>query len=317
LKVSVIIPSYNHEKFLQSRIESVLDQKYNDIEIIILDDNSSDNSKEIIEKYRGHPKIVRIIYNQENSGSTFKQWQKGISHANGDLIWIAESDYVADKYFLEKLINLVNLSENVSLAFVQSIKIDFQDKVIGKWYTQDNENEIWKSNFVMNGKKFIKHYLIFQNYIPNASAVIFKKQFVGIEKIIDTSFKINGDWMFWTSILRNGNLVYCSEILNKTRFHVAKGSTKNINNFNNILETYKYYVLNINLIPIKIKNGLMRSIFYNWASQNDQINKGKMLKNTLNIVKIGYQIDKKLIPRIFKYNSKVMLKRVILKSKIK
>ena len=99
--VSVIIPSYNHEKFLKERIDSVLNQTFQDFELIILDDLSPDNSREIIESYRAHPKVSQIIYNEKNSGSTFFQWNKAVlSLAKGEFIWIAESDDVADPKFL-------------------------------------------------------------------------------------------------------------------------------------------------------------------------------------------------------------------------
>jgi len=105
LTVSVIIPNYNHSKFLRKRINSVLDQTFQKFEVIILDDCSSDNSKEIIEEYRFNNKISHIVYNDINSGSTFKQWEKGIQLAIGDLIWIAESDDWCEPNFLSILVN--------------------------------------------------------------------------------------------------------------------------------------------------------------------------------------------------------------------
>ncbi len=82
--ISVIIPNYNHAFYLEQRIESILSQNFKDFEVIILDDKSTDNSKEIIEKYRNHPPhISTIIYNEANSGSTFIQWNKGVSLSKG------------------------------------------------------------------------------------------------------------------------------------------------------------------------------------------------------------------------------------------
>ena len=72
--VSVIIPNYNHAPFLKERIDSVLNQSFDNFEVIILDDKSTDHSKEVIESYRNHEKVVHIEYNSQNSGSTFKQW---------------------------------------------------------------------------------------------------------------------------------------------------------------------------------------------------------------------------------------------------
>lgn len=102
--VSVIIPNYNHAPFLKERIDSVLNQTYRNFEVILLDDCSTDNSREIIESYRGQEKISHIEYNAANSGSTFKQWEKGINFAKGEWIWIAESDDVADINFINELI---------------------------------------------------------------------------------------------------------------------------------------------------------------------------------------------------------------------
>lgn len=84
--VSVIIPNYNHALYLKQRIDSVLNQAFQAFELIILDDCSTDNSREIIEQYRDNPKVSQIIYNQENSGSVFKQWIKGIELCQGDYI---------------------------------------------------------------------------------------------------------------------------------------------------------------------------------------------------------------------------------------
>ena len=79
-KISVVIPNYNYAKFLYQRLYSILYQTTKIHEIIILDDMSSDNSKQVIETLRDLilPYIpVKVIYNTKNSGSAFKQWKKG------------------------------------------------------------------------------------------------------------------------------------------------------------------------------------------------------------------------------------------------
>src|SRR5690606_9831849 len=103
-EVSVIIPNYNHARYLNQRIDSVLRQTFTDFEVIILDDCSKDDSREVIEKYRGNKKITHIVYNAQNSGSTFGQWKKGIALAKGRFIWIAESDDWCEETFLERLL---------------------------------------------------------------------------------------------------------------------------------------------------------------------------------------------------------------------
>src|SRR5436190_2458977 len=96
-RVSVIVPNYNHAPFLERRIESVLRQTFQDYELLIMDDASTDSSPDIIARYGKLPK-VRILLNDRNSGSPFHQWNKGVNEAKGDFIWIAESDDYADPH---------------------------------------------------------------------------------------------------------------------------------------------------------------------------------------------------------------------------
>ena len=83
-QVSVIVPNYNHALFLRQRLDSIFNQNFQDFEVIILDDCSTDNSKEIIEEYRNRPQVSHIVYNDTNSGSPFKQWAKGCDVARGE-----------------------------------------------------------------------------------------------------------------------------------------------------------------------------------------------------------------------------------------
>lgn len=214
--VSVIIPNYNHAPFLKERIDSVLQQTYTDFEVIILDDCSTDNSKEIIETYRKHPKVVQIKYNKVNSGSTFKQWEKGINLARGEWIWIAESDDRAESEFLEHLLD-DTISENCGLRYSGSTLIDDQNiqqsSALAPQTIQLENNEI-------SGEAFIRHYLVKDNCIPNASAVLFRKKLVTddvFQKM--SSLKLNGDWMFWVSIATQTIVFYLPEALNHFRIH--------------------------------------------------------------------------------------------------
>lgn len=101
MKVSVIIPNYNHAQFLEERINSVLQQRFQDFEIILLDDCSTDDSLTIINDFatRYPNKISQVLVNETNTGNTFRQWEKGLVYAKGTYIWIAESDDVAEPTF--------------------------------------------------------------------------------------------------------------------------------------------------------------------------------------------------------------------------
>ena len=118
--VSVIIPNYCHARYLKQRIDSVLAQTYSDIEVVLLDDCSTDSSREILESYRSHPRIKQIVYNDRNSGSAFAQWQKGFALTGGEYIWIAESDDYADPTFLERCVAALDSDSDCVIAHTLS-----------------------------------------------------------------------------------------------------------------------------------------------------------------------------------------------------
>jgi len=238
-KISVIVPNYNHASYLKQRIESIINQTFQDFELIILDDCSTDNSKEIIEQYRNHPKISRILYNSVNSGSTFKQWDKGVALAEGEWIWIAESDDFAEIYFLENLYKIINQNDSISLCFANSFVINESNNTKELY---NEEFDLYKKNFCLDGNDLIKKFFSRGNIIPNASAVLFNKKFFKIAMPSFTDYKINGDWFLWINILMGNKCAFTCEPLNYFRRHKGAGSPKNIINFKNIEEAMRINV---------------------------------------------------------------------------
>ena len=211
--VSVIIPNYNHAQFLDERIQSVLNQTYQNFELIILDDKSTDNSLEVINQYKDNPHVSHIVVNDENSGSTFKQWHKGFDLAKGELIWIAESDDSCDNSLLETLISGY-VEDNAVIAFCRSIKYDIHGN--RSIYTHQS---VLPRDIVAPGKEFISNYMIDRNSIANASSAIFSRSVaVAIDKQY-MSMRGNGDWLFWIELLECGNVFFCTKELNFFRFH--------------------------------------------------------------------------------------------------
>lgn len=202
LKVSVIIPNYNHEPFLIERIESVLKQTYQNFEVIILDDCSTDNSRVVIERYRYHPKVSKIVYNKTNSGSTFKQWQKGFNLAQGEYIWIAESDDVAHPDFLSELIAAINKGKDITLAASGITLIDEKNNVIG-------HESISKCNKIRyySGDEFIRENMLLGNHLFNASSALIRKDILTQIPKTYTTLKASGDYLLWIEIARLGNVV--------------------------------------------------------------------------------------------------------------
>ena len=222
--VSVIIPNYNYSKYLDQRINSILNQTYENYELILLDDCSTDNSRCILEKYRNNPKVSHVVYNAKNSGSPFKQWEKGIQLAEGDIIWIAESDDLCSNIFLETLIKSY-IESKVVLCFCRSELIDQNGN-----HLRDNfQMSSMKSNLTISGDSFIRNYLGYRNEIQNASSAIFDKNMaLSISKDY-MNYKGAGDWFFWIEMAEKGDVFFCNKTLNQYRLHdnTTKSLVKN------------------------------------------------------------------------------------------
>lgn len=235
-KVSVIIPNYNHELYLDERIQRVLNQSYKDFEVIILDDVSKDNSRDVIEKYRSNPHVSHIVYNTENSGSTFKQWAKGFNLAKGELIWIAESDDSCSPELLQKLVNEFEKDKELVLAYSLSMFIDEH----GNQHKPANNV---KRTVHLDGKDYIRRYMEFGNHIKNASCALFKKDVAVNLNQIYTHYKGSGDRMFWILIAEQGRVAIVDELLNYFRRYSSTTTSKmtlNGTNHREELETFHY-----------------------------------------------------------------------------
>ncbi|MGI4022340.1 MAG: glycosyltransferase family 2 protein [Janthinobacterium lividum] len=238
-KISVIIPNYNHSTYLKNRIDSVLNQTYQDIEVIILDDCSKDDSKDVIQEYKNHKKVSHIIYNEINSGSPFIQWQKGFALAKGEFIWIAESDDYAEVNFLEKLLPLFDHNKNVGVVYTDSNIVDANNIIHSDYYKKFRNNTFktkkWNNDYIKSGIEEIKENLFFECTINNTSAMVFKKDLL---KNVDfdylKKFKYCGDWFFFISLLNNCSIAYKKEALNYFKYgtdNFAKGTKSTLNYF--------------------------------------------------------------------------------------
>lgn len=233
--VSVIIPNYNHEAYLTERIESVLNQTFRDFEVIILDDCSPDNSKVVIDSYRNNSHVSHIVFNEKNTGNTFIQWKKGLALAKGEFIWLAESDDVADKCFLEKTIGHFK-DQKVSIALCISEIVDAEGKTtpfLG--HTHYPNNQVWESfdatGPVYEGEQLIANQFLFFNQIVNASSVLVRKSALetALHKFNINKYKLFGDWLIWLSIIQHQHLAVEPQVLNYFRIHegTVRSSSKN------------------------------------------------------------------------------------------
>lgn len=233
--VTVIIPNFNHARFLDERIRSVLNQTYQDFEVMILDDCSTDNSLEVINRYKDHPKVTQIVVNEQNSGSPFKQWQKGISMAKGELIWIAESDDSCEPTFLETLVKRCQDRE-VVLAFCRSKAIDENGKEKPNHF-QDTLTE----DFVMDGTSFMKKHLAHKSCVQNISSALFRRDAAKKISLAYMEFRGAGDWSFAVGLAEQGKVAYVNLPLNSYRIYEANTTARERKNGHGAIEVKRMY----------------------------------------------------------------------------
>lgn len=221
--VSIIVPNYNHEKYLKQRLESIFNQTYVHFEVILLDDCSTDSSVNILKEYIQNPKVSHYVFNEINSGNTFVQWNKGIALAKGDYIWIAESDDFCELNFIEELIGPLMKDDKIVLSYCQSSRVNEYGLYTGDWldHTDSLDKKIFLKNFILDGNEFIERFLIYRNVIPNVSAVVFrKKHAVKLGDLETISFlRYCGDWLFYIKLITNKKVAFSSTALNSYRYH--------------------------------------------------------------------------------------------------
>lgn len=298
IKVSVIVPNYNHKKYLQERIDSIINQTFTDFELIILDDCSIDRSQELLLSYQNIPQVSHIILNPQNSGSPFLQWEKGIKMAKGDYIWIAESDDYADPHFLEHTVQAMNAQPEVSVCLTGSYLIDNQGNHIMKNYDLwDDTSEIC----LFKSREYLLHKMLSFNSVYNASMVLFKND--GCLSNISQAYKTMhycGDWLFWIEQIRKGNVIEIRKKLNYFRQHEDSTTKKSVKNRDSIEEMAfikNYFYQNI---PINWKDkAIDKATFYRIVkhypvSQNRKRELYKIIAKEAHITAFSYFIGKRV-----------------------
>lgn len=322
--VSIIVPNYNHERYLQQRLESIFNQTYTNFEVILLDDCSTDCSLKILHEYAENPKVSHCIFNETNSGNTFIQWNKGIALAKGDFIWIAESDDFCELNFLERVVQPLINDSQVVLSYCQSKKVNQEGVITGNWitHTQDLDPTLFLNDFSMDSNVFIEEFLICRNVIPNASAVVFKKSAVDIERHLEIAhyFRYCGDWIFYIKLIMNNKVAFVKDSLNNFRYHensVIANVVKTENKIS-IIDTeskirkhlMQYLKQNniINYTAIKNKNSLMKRKNLTYEKVFLLVRSGSQIKGyllLLSVLDLFYKNYK------FKENIKIRIKRLI------
>ena len=227
--ISIITPMYNSEKFIVETYKSIESQTYSNWEWIVIDDNSSDESVNIIIELMKKDLRIKLIKNSKNLLAA-KSRNKGIDSANGVYITFIDSDDLWDKNFLEKQVyKLKEKKQNIIFSSYRRISED-GNKSYG--------------NYIVPSKVCFED-LLKTNYMSCLTVIYKKNKFQNIR--FNEKLKMHEDYMMWLELLRLEKEIYTNQEILAT-YRIRKKSTSS-NKLKNLV--YMFYLFNkINKISI-------------------------------------------------------------------
>jgi glycosyltransferase involved in cell wall biosynthesis len=209
-KVSIVVTCYNYGKYISDCLNSILKQKYQNYEVVIIDDGSTDNTEKVVSPYLENQKIKYC--KQENMGQAGAK-NNGIRNSTGEFIAFLDADDMWADNMLEKEMAL------------------FSDKRIGVVYSrvrfinEKNKEVIIKSNnkYLLPRSGNITSYLLFENIVTFSSSIV-RKECLDKCGYFDESFKMGIDWDLWLRISTKYQFSYVNEPLLIYRIHSTQMS---------------------------------------------------------------------------------------------
>ena len=198
---SIIAPIYNSSNYLIEMIESVMNQTYQNWELILIDDKSTDNSKEIIIRFSNNDNRIIPIFLEQNKGVGYAR-NIGLENSKGEFIAFLDSD---DYWHPNKLQD--------QIEFIINTKID----IVSNYYFNVDENSVIKSYFVLP-EKITYNLLKFNNYILTSTLLCKSESIKGLRFSV---LRKRQDWIFFLDILKRG---LCIHTIKKCLTYYRKSS---------------------------------------------------------------------------------------------
>ena len=205
-KVSIILPTYNGSRYISSLLDSILLQTYTDIEYIIIDDHSTDNSSQILQRYEKKDLRIKLYFNPLNLGVN-KSFEKGITLSNGNYIFLCDQDDLWDKEKVEKMVNKIESGDD--LVYCDLRVIDLNGKLIAKSF-----QSLISTNNLQS--KNLTRYLLFRN-ITNGCSVCFRRKL--IDDILPFPDDVIYDWWLMFKVSLKYKIGKLDEALMSYRIH--------------------------------------------------------------------------------------------------
>jgi len=229
-KISVCIPSYNCGPYLAEAIESVLAQTFSDFELVIIDDCSGDESRDIIARYAGQDARILYLRNEENLGMV-ANWNRCLREARGDYIrFLFADDLLASPSCLEKMALVLDTRPETSLVASARTIIDAGSRVL-------KTASRFPDGLTAQGTRVIRRCLYEgRNLIGEPSVVMFRRAQAG--RGFNTDYKQLVDLEMWFHLLEQGAFSYIGEPLSSFREHPTQQTRVNLRRMVHIDESF-------------------------------------------------------------------------------
>jgi glycosyltransferase involved in cell wall biosynthesis len=214
----VILPNFNYARYLKERVHSILNQSMADLELIYIDDASTDASNRVMEPFAADPR-VRMVLHTQNSGRVYQRWHEAALLATGDWLWFAGADDTAHPRFLETLLESGHSHPNAALLHCNIAWID-ADSRLSRIHTfvRDDLARHLSRDYVAPGHEEVAR-MIHGPYLSTASALLLRRDAYLANGGWDNRLWKNADWDLYNTILRDHDVVYTARHLASYRLH--------------------------------------------------------------------------------------------------
>ncbi len=235
--VSIIVPNYNGAQYISKTIESVLSQVYENWELIIIDDCSTDQSISIINSYKQKDHRIKLLVLEKNSGMPAVPRNKGLAIATGEFVAFLDSD---DIWHPQKLALQLNYMEKNGLQFSSTDLFRFKEESeITDIIDEKFDNKPFKSLFISHSR------LIKKNIIPNSSVVAKRSLFENVQFLEDIRYRAVEDYHCWLrvhqdSIVKSGKIKLPLLLYRLADTSISKSKVPMVKKVSMLLSEYSY-----------------------------------------------------------------------------
>lgn len=275
--VSVLICAYNVEKYIEECINAVINQTYKNLEIIVVNDGSSDSTLSKLHSLSEKDSRIKIINNSKNLGF-ISSLNIGIEYVSGDYVARTDADDITKPDWIEKILGCLEKEKHIIAmgSYIQVLSEQGNGSNLSNYY---EDGQIWKNP---TEHKDIFEQMLFRNPIHNNSMVVRSSVFNQYGLRFDSSYKHTEDYKFWLDVSRLGYLANYPEPLVYYRFHSNQTSSLH-NEYQNLMaKKIRRIAINYYLSDLGVEGNVGEVISFEDVVQiQSQLSRLKLLKNDI------------------------------------